>query len=146
MSAENWIICATTVTTVTLSFERQRSSIQSYRLVHTSARNIFKRTKPFAHLCFRPDVCASLFVLPSPWLHKNRKVECRWLYRNSESTQTKVGSDATQKFLYGSQPHLWFRTKAEGLHRVLLSAPAQRQQGRLLLSLAESHRRGVRYG
>lgn len=86
------------------------------------------------------------FVLPSLWLHKNRKVECKWLYQNSESTQTKGGSDAAQKFLYGSQPHLWLGTEAEGLHRVLLSAPAQRQQGRLLLSLAESYRKGVRYG
>lgn len=146
MSAENWIICATTVTTVTLSFERQRSSIQSYRLVHTSARNI--ESEPNRSLiCVSVSIYVRVFfVLPSPWLHKNRKVECRWLYQNLESTQTKGGSDAAQKFLYGSQPHLWFRTKAEGLHRVLLSASAQRQQGWLLLSLAESHCKGVRYG
>ena len=66
---------------------------------------------------FCSPVCVSVsmyvrvfFVLPSPWLHKNRKVECRWLHQNSESKQTKGGLDATQEFLYGSQSNLWFRT------------------------------------
>ena len=31
--------------------------------------------------------------------------------QNSESTQTKGGSDATQKFLYGSQPNLFYKTE-----------------------------------
>ena len=81
----------------------------------------------------RPLICVSVSTYVRVFLFyprldyiKIEKVECKWLYQNSESTQTKGGSDATQKFLYGSQPHLWFRTEAERLHRVLLPAPAQR--------------------
>lgn len=50
-------LCATAVTTVSHSFERQRSSIQSYRLVHTSARDIESEQTvrsfvfPSRHMC-----------------------------------------------------------------------------------------------